>query len=229
MRCGLESSRDGLLDWGVPRKNTRQSELTGAIYHGYNREREKAPMFKDDEDRRFFKSLFERHLSAEPHTDSRGRAYRSYRSRVELLSLAIKLNHFHVALFQLEPGGAGALMKAVVAVYVRYFNDKYGKDGAMFDGEVRLRPAKGRREELNAIAYVHDNHGDHCYCEFCTHGLYVGHPSLVPDWVSVARGLSLFGGIDGYLSWQRARQLQREVLSRAAAPNGGSEEPRSHT
>src|SRR4051812_41704268 len=120
----------------MPRKNTRLSDLVGGLYHGYNREREKAPMFKDDEDRRFFKSLFERHLSLDPPSDSRGRQYASYRHRVELLSLTIKRNHFHVALFQLEPGGAGALMRAVVAVYVRYFNDKYGKGGAMFDGEV---------------------------------------------------------------------------------------------
>ena len=66
----------------MPRKNTRQSDRSGAIYHGYNRERERAPMFKDDADRRFFKSLFERHLSAEPQTDSRGRPYASYRRRV---------------------------------------------------------------------------------------------------------------------------------------------------
>lgn len=213
----------------MPRKNTRQPDRQGTIYHGYNRERERAPMFKDDEDRRLFKSLFERHLSREVRKDSRGRPFQNYRSRVELLSLTILTNHFHVALFQLEAGGAGALMKAVVAVYVRYFNDKYGRDGAMFDGEVRLRASKNRREDLNAIAYVHENHGDHCYCEFCTHSLYVGHPANVPDWVSASRGLALFGGVDGYLSWQRARQLQREVLNRAAAQNGGSKEPKPLT
>jgi hypothetical protein len=186
-------------------------------------------MFRDEADRRFFKDLFERHLSVEAQTDSRGRPFKNHRKGVRLLALTIMTNHFHVALMQLEPGGAGALMKAVVAVYVRYFNDKYGSGGAMFDGEVRLRPANGRREELNAIAYVHDNHGDHCYCEFCTHSLYVGHPSLVPDWVSASRGLALFGGVEGYLSWQRGRKVQREVLDRAAALSGGSKESNPHT
>jgi hypothetical protein len=197
-------------------------DRTGVVYHGYNRERQKAPMFRDAEDRRFFKSLFERHLSAEVQQDSRGRPFKNHRKGVRLLALAIMTNHFHVALFQVEPGAAGALMKTIVAVYVRYFNDKYGRDGAMFEGEVRLRASKSRRDDLNAIAYVHENHGDHCYCEFCTHALYVGHPSLVPDWVSAERGLELFGGVGGYLSWLRARQLQREVLNRAAAVSGGS-------
>jgi hypothetical protein len=213
----------------VPRRNTRQSSREGTIYHGYNREREKAPMFRDDEDRRFFKSLFERHLSVEPQTDSRGRPFKNHRERVRLLSLTIMTNHFHVALFQIEAGGAGALMKAIVAVYVRHFNDKYGRDGAMFDGEVRLRASKNRRDDLNAIAYVHENHGDHCYCEFCTHGLYVGHPRLVPDWVDAARGLELFGGVGGYEDWLRARRMQRQVLSLAAAHSGGSKEPKPRT
>jgi hypothetical protein len=99
----------------------------------------------------------------------------------------------------------------------------------MFDGEVRLRASKNRREDLNAIAYVHENHGDHCYCEFCTHGLYVGHPGLVPDWVDAARGLALFGGVGGYGDWLRARRLQRQVLNLAAAHSGGSKEPKPHT
>jgi hypothetical protein len=107
---------------------------------------------------------------------------------------------------------AGALMQAVMTTYVRYFNRKYGKQGEMFDGEVRLRPAKGRREELHAIAYVHENHGDHCFCEFCSHSLYMGHPSHVPPWIDVGEGLRRFGGVPSYLKWLRARQMQREVL-----------------
>ena len=45
----------------------------------------------------------------------------------------------------------------------------------MFDGEVQLQSFNESAERnLNAIAYVHDNHGDHCYCEFCTHCLMSG-------------------------------------------------------
>ncbi|MBJ7457925.1 MAG: hypothetical protein JHD02_01925 [Thermoleophilaceae bacterium] len=198
----------------MPRKNTRRTDRVGTVSHGYNREVNGAPMFRDDEDRRFFKSLFARYLSTEPSKDSRGRVYPNFRGQVELLGLAIKTTHYHVTPFELELGGAGELMRTVVSTYVRYFNRKYGKAGAMFDGEVRLRPASNRREALNAIAYVHENHGDHCYCEFCSHSLYVGHPGHVPDWVNVERGLALFGGVPNYLDWLRARQIQRKVLGR---------------
>lgn len=210
----------------MPRKNTRQSSREGTIYHGYNREREKAPMFRDDEDRRFFKSLFERYLSDEPVKDDRGRVYPNFRSDVALLSLAIMTNHFHVALFQLQPAGASDLMHAVMTVYVRYFNRKHGKSGEMFDGEVRLRPAKGRRDALNVIAYVHENHGDHCYCEYCSHALYVGHPAHAPRWIDVETGLRLFGGVANYLDWLRARQLHRSVLN--TARSGGAQEQEPH-
>ena len=100
--------------------------------------------------------------------------YPSFRGEVRLLSLSMMGNHFHVALLQLEGGGAGRLMHAVMTAYVVYFNRKYGKGGEMFDEEIRLRTANGRREQLNVIAYVHENHGDHCHCEFCSHSLYVG-------------------------------------------------------
>lgn len=184
-------------------------------------------MFKDDEDRRFFKSLFERYLSVEPQADSRGRPYKNHRGGVRLLCLTIKTNHFHVALLQLEPFAAGALMQAVMTTYVRYFNRKYGKEGEMFDGEVRLRPAKDRRAELHAMSYVHENHGDHCFCEFCSHSLYMGHPSHVPSWIDVGEGLNRFGGVPNYLKWLRARQLHREVLN--TAESGGVKEAISHT
>lgn len=152
------------------------------------------------------------HLSVEEQKDSRGRKYSSHRKGVKVLALALKTNHFHVVLLQAEQGAAGRLMHAVMSSYVRYFNDKYGRGGAMFDSEVKLRPADSPRDRLNVIAYVHENHGDHCYCEFCSHALYTGHPALVPDWIDVAAGLELFGGVAGYLDWLRARQLQRAVL-----------------
>lgn len=203
----------------MPRKNTRQGGAARTVFHGYNREKSRASMFRDAEDRRYFKGLFERYLSAEPQFDSRGREYVNYRDRVHLWSLTIMGNHFHVVLFQIEPGGAGELMKAVAGLYVRYFNRKYGRSERMFNGEARLRPATGAREILNAVSYCHDNHGDHCYCEFCTHSLYVGHPSHVPSWVDVGEALTRMGGVDGYLAWLATRREQRRILS--AAEGGG--------
>ncbi len=196
----------------MPRKNTRKGDRGGTVYHGYNRERSRAPMFRDDEDRRHFKALFERYLSPQPQANARGREYPNFNGRVKLFSLVLKTNHFHAVVFQVEPYAAGELFRVVMIAYAKYFNRKYGRSGSMFDAEVRLRPADGLREELNAIAYVHENHGDHCYCEFCTHSLYVGHPALVPDWLDVAGALARFGGVASYLDWMRARQLQRAVL-----------------
>lgn len=170
-------------------------------------------MFRDDDDRRYFKSLLERYL------DPRGNdgPHANYRDRVELWSLTIKTNHYHLVLRQLVPGGVGALMRAVLALYVRHFNRKYGDAGAMFSGEVRFRPAATRRDILNAIAYVHENHGDHCFCEFCTHWLYVGHPAHVPGWVSVAVALKCVGGVGRYSDWLFLRRQMRVVAGEPEA------------
>ncbi|MFT4049445.1 MAG: hypothetical protein QM648_06340 [Solirubrobacterales bacterium] len=196
----------------MPRRNTRKATGHVGILHGYNREKDRAPMFRDAEDRRHFKGLFARYLGVQVVKNSKGRAYPNFSEKVRLFSLVLKTNHFHVILLQQEAGAASELMRVVMISYVKYFNAKYGREGALFDAEVRMRPAEGRRDALNLIAYVHENHGDHCYCEFCTHSLYVGHPALVPAWLDVAGALGLFGGIGGYLDWLRARQLQRAVL-----------------
>lgn len=190
------------------------------VYHAYNRERDRAPMFRDAGDRRHFKALFARYLAREVQRDERGRDYPNHRKGVRLLALTLKTNHFHVVLLQIETGAAGELMHAVMTSYVKYFNGKYGRGGALFDSEVKMRPARDRRDELNVVAYVHENHGDHCYCEFCSHSSYLGHPALVPEWMDVAGGLALFGGVAPYLDWLRARQIQRAVIRRTAVDGG---------
>lgn len=195
----------------MPRRNTRTADLAGTTYHVYNRQRQRRAMFRDDDDRRFFVALFERYLSAEPQADDRGRLYATYCGRVRLWSLTLMGNHFHLVLHQVEAGAIGALMRSVMAVYVRYFNSKYGTSGEMFAGEVRMRPAESRRDELGMVAYAHENHGDHCFCEFCTHALYVGPPANVPDWIDVASALDRFGGVDGYNRFMAARRELRAV------------------
>lgn len=196
----------------MPRKNTRRSGLANTVYHVYNRHKSKLAMFRDDEDRRYFKALVARYVSPDSEYDDRGRPYVNYRDRVRVWSLTIKTTHFHLVCHQLQPGGVGAMMKTVLALCVRYFNKKYGEQGELFLGEVRMRPALTRREQLNAIAYVHENHGDDCYCEFCSHGVYMGHPSQAPAWLDAAVALELFGGVGGYSEWLGTRRTQRRIL-----------------
>lgn len=113
-------------------------------------------------------------------------------------------------------GGSGELMRAVLVAYTHYFNRKYGKSGSLFVDATRRRLLTGRRDELDTISYVHDNHGIDCRCEFCSHRFYVGDVDEAPSWIGVRRGLELFGGVAEY---ERFRRLRWERKQYSAAPH----------
>lgn len=181
------------------------------MYHVYNRELTKGPMFLDAEDRRFFKGLFERHLAGTTHVDSRGRPYKNLRSRVRAVTFCLMRNHFHVILFQIEEGGIEDLMRRVMTAYVRYFNDKYGREGRMFGGAYRAPALKTLGDKLRGISYVHENHRENCFCESCGFSYFVGDPSAVPDWLDVAPALKLFGGPANFLRFSAARWTIKRI------------------
>lgn len=191
--------------------------MAGVMNHAYSRERDRRPMFIDDEDKRIFREMITRYLTRTTSRDRRGRAYRSLRSKVRLVSFAILDNHFHLALFELEPGGIEDLMNGVMTSYVRYFNRRHGRSGAMFRGEYRCTPKLDRYAEMTLIAYIHDNHGAECLCEFCSNALYLGDPEDVPSWIDLAPALAMFGGVAGYRRFRDTRSELKRLGSRASA------------
>ncbi len=131
----------------MPRRNTLRKLLLFTLYHVYNRESDRAPMFLDDEDRRYFRELLRRYLSLEP----------------------------------------------------------------MYNDEYRAVPLTSKRQKLNAIAYVNENHGDNCFCEFCSHRDYASNGMNAPAWLSVRSGLDCFGGVGRYQEWMHMRKRMREL------------------
>lgn len=195
----------------MPRRNVVGRLLAGRLYHVYNREAGRERMFRDAEDRRHFRDLLRRHLSRRPAKDERGRPYRNLRDRVRVAAFAVCWTHFHLIVFQIQRGGLEALMRSVMSAYVQYFKRKYGHEGEMFNGAYRARPLISLREKLTAIAYVNEQHGDHCFCEFCSHGDYARGGHGAPDWLDVDGGLRLFRGAGGYLELLDLRRRMRAL------------------
>lgn len=186
--------------------NTRDRAAAFTFKHVYNREQNREPMFVDDEDRRMFLWIVRRHLGEVVQSDSRGRPYRNFRGELQLLSFALMTNHFHLVIRQLKAGALRSFMNGVMSSYVRYFNRRHGTSGSIFVGAYRAAPKEDRRSRLNAIAYVHDNHGSDCRCEFCSHRLFLAKPEEVPSWIAVDSALREFGGRDEYLRYRQFRQ-----------------------
>ncbi|MBJ7353197.1 MAG: hypothetical protein JHC98_00070 [Thermoleophilaceae bacterium] len=185
-------------------KYSRDRRELGA-YHVYNRAIDGTRLFGDDEDRRVFAGMTQRHLTAVPEKDRRGRPYRSLRDEVRMNARCLLTSLFHLVLWQRVAGGIDRLMRRVLGAYVRYFHKKYGGSGPMFAGEFRARRIDGPNSFKWRIGYVHDNHErlglDY---EFSTHGLYLS-PNEAPTWLDVGSTLKIFGGLPAYLDYMKQR------------------------
>ncbi|MBJ7458608.1 MAG: hypothetical protein JHD02_05415 [Thermoleophilaceae bacterium] len=183
---------------------TRERESPGG-YHVFHQGLNGIWIFRDDEDRRTFEWMINRHLSEVPSKDSRGRPYVSLREVVRLNARNLMSSHFHLILWQKVPGGIDRLMRRVLAGYVRYYHRKYETSGPLFAGEYRARRLNGPKTFMWRVGYVHDNHKrlgvDY---RFSTHGLYL-RPDDAPSWLDVSSTLKVFGGPDGYVQYMKKR------------------------
>ncbi|MGK2878025.1 MAG: transposase [Solirubrobacterales bacterium] len=170
-------------------------------YHVWSHSRDGIWLFRDDEDRKTFEQLMNRHLSAVPHFDRRGRPYRCLRDEVRMCARAVLSNHFHLVLWQKVPGGIDRLMRRVLGAYTLYYHRKYGTSGPLFEGRYRARLIQGRKSFMWRVAYVHDNHKRAGLdWRFSTHRLFVDEQEP-PSWLEVTKTLEVFGGLDRYKNY----------------------------
>lgn len=213
IESGLETQRAFAEDGFMPRRNAIKPKLTKTDYHVWHRGIGRKTIFRDREDRRFFLQLLKRHLSqtTEFH-DSSGRSYRKLHDQVRLLAFCLMGNHFHLVLRQITRDGIERLMRSVMRAYVGHFNAKYGESGPLFAGPNRARELMTAGKARTAIAYVHDNHGRNCVCEFCSNRFFTDQPHA-PSWVSVELALEVFGGVSEYRRFRRGRMAMRDLTA----------------
>lgn len=193
----------------MPYKYTSQGQSPGA-YHVFNRARDGIWLFRDDEDRRHFERLINRHLSAVPQLDSRGRPYESLRDEVRMCARNVLSSHFHLILWQKVPGGIDRLMNRVLAAYTRYYHRKYGTSGPLYAGRFRRRMIESDKSFMWRVGYVHDNHKrEGLDYRFSTHKLLISGDA--PSWLEAEATLKVFGGLSNYQRYMEKR-IQRNTL-----------------
>lgn len=135
--------------------------ITNEYYHVYNRGNSKQIIFKDDQDRRRFIKLL-------------GLLNQARRFRVDSVSLesafskkdnplvaigayVLMDNHFHILIKQAEDEGITSFLQKVCTAYVMYFNKKYKRTGALFEGPFRSQHVGDDRYMRYLYAYIHLN------------------------------------------------------------------------
>lgn len=144
----------------MPRKSVPLQ--TGETYHIFNRGVDKRDIFKEKSDYwRFHKSL--QIFNTQEQTGSMYR--RRFKSEwityqkplVEVNAYCLLKNHFHLILTQLVEGGVSEFMKRVGGGYTCYFNERYERTGALFQGNYKRVHCATNELLLYLAAYVNYN------------------------------------------------------------------------
>lgn len=147
----------------MPSKYTIRNFTENCYYHVFNRGVEKRNIFLDQQDYRIF--LYYLFLYCSP-LDKILRKYpllpprlqsKNLHDEVNIISYCFMPNHFHLLLQQLPVDGISKLLRRLEIAYASYFNQKYQRVGALFQG--RFKAALIETDELliHISRYIHLN------------------------------------------------------------------------
>ena len=144
------------------------------IYHVYNRGVEKRNVFLDRTDHlRFIHDLYEmndaaatanvlyyfnpKSMEVEPqYIQPTGRKHKR-KLLVEILVFTLMPNHYHLLLRQKSENGIVKFMQKLGTAYTMYFNKKYERVGALFQGRFKAVRVETDAHFLYVPFYIHAN------------------------------------------------------------------------
>ena len=133
----------------MPRKPRMQSEAQ--IYHVFSRGSGRQIIFEDDADRESFLRILERCM--ESHASS-------------VFAYCLMGNHYHL-LMRIDFQKLPSFMRKLNQEYARYYNQRYGACGHLFESRYGSQPIDGDDYLLQAVRYIHRNPVEAALCPTC--------------------------------------------------------------
>lgn len=144
------------------------------IYHVLSRGVDKRQIFMDDKDRyRFIHDLFEFNDQNPSNTASHHfyKQYGDLRSRhigrqterkprkllVDILAFCLMPNHYHLLIAPKVEDGMVRFMRKMNIGYAKYFNEKYERSGALFEGRYKSVLVANQAHFIHLPYYIHLN------------------------------------------------------------------------
>lgn len=137
--------------------------ITGEIYHVFNRGVEKRNVFDSNFDYLRFLESMKKFNDIKPI----GSIYQNsfikndyvYKRQplVSIVAYCLNPNHYHILLKQEIDGGISEFMKRLGGGYTRFFNEKTGRSGSLFQGKFKGVEISTNEQLLHMSAYVNLN------------------------------------------------------------------------
>jgi putative transposase len=144
----------------MPCKNIVKIYIKDGYYHVYNRGTDRRAIFLDEQDYKVF-LYFLKILLSEFHQGSTPLGVeplkKSFYGEVALLAYCLMPNHFHLFLQQKTPEGMTEFMRNLSSRYVSYFNEKYKREGHLFQGSYKAALVDKDSYFLHLSRYIHLN------------------------------------------------------------------------
>jgi len=135
------------------------------IFHTLNRGVDKRDIFLDDQDRlRFVHDLFEFNDQSNANNvfyffrkDLVGTERKPRKLLVDIFAFCLMPHHYHLLLQPRVENGVSKFMKKLNMGYAQYFNQKYGRSGALFEGRYKRILVKNEAHFIHIPYYIHAN------------------------------------------------------------------------
>ncbi|MHB1316491.1 MAG: transposase [Minisyncoccota bacterium] len=134
----------------------------GEYYHLYNRGVEKRKIFLSEIDyKRFTTLLYSANSSTPVHLGNyQGRSLINIPRGEPLVAIGawcLMPNHFHILVKELADGNISLFMKKLLTGYSMYFNTKYDRSGALFEGNFKAQHLDNDNYLKYQYTYIHLN------------------------------------------------------------------------
>ncbi len=139
--------------------------VNNEFYHVYNRGVEKRDIFTSQWDyRRFIKSFYYYQFqgpkpSFSKFSESKSNIFKplSENKIVEIICYCLMPNHFHFLVRQLKENGIPTFISQLSNSYTKYFNIKYVRVGALFQGAFKVVMIETDEQLIHLSRYIHLN------------------------------------------------------------------------
>lgn len=143
----------------------RQSPAPQEYYHVFNRSNQKQTIFHDKQDHERFLLVMlltqytqpVRNISRLSVQSLTLHKYARSEKLVDIIAFCIMPNHFHLLLFNKTEAGVSKYMQRLLTSYSKYYNQKYGSSGHLFQGRYGRTHISDDTQLLHTSAYIHRN------------------------------------------------------------------------
>lgn len=194
----------------MPRRNVIRSDAPESFYHVYARGHSRSRIFLEEADYLYFLSLFERYLAPEEVKSRYRELYPNFYKKVDLQAYCLMPNHFHVLMYQRQPGNLSAFMRSLMTSYSRYFNQKYKRSGPLFESRFRASLITNDAYLEHITRYIHLNPRQWRTYEYSSLPYYLQQVEV--SWLQPKRILNLFSSPAEYLKFVADYEENKKMI-----------------